>query len=295
MAEANTAEVEAKVDAAFGAAFGGTPPAEIPPVKVADEPAPEPAKPVSPAPAPVPKPEYIRVTKQDWDNTRAATGKVANLESQLAKLTGSIPKAEMIVQQVIDKVQAQTPAGAPVELTDEDFAEFQETFPEVGATMRKSLDKIVKRLNVRGTASPATPAPAVDVDAAVEKVLTAREMTALTKAHPDWQDTVARVDRSKGEAPPEDNPFRKWLGTQSAEYQEEVNETHSPAVIQAAIDRFKAIPKTDAPARPDKGAARRAVLADAVTPRAEGNPPPLNPPQTADDAFTAGFRSVKRH
>lgn len=295
MAEANTAEVEAKVDAAFGAAFGGTPPAEIPPVKVADEPAPEPAKPVAVTPAPAPRPEYVRLTKQDWDNAKASVLKVSSLESKVEKLSGSILTPEQIIQRAVKELQAQTPAGMAVELTDEDFAEFQETFPEVGATMRKSLDKIVKRLNVRGTASPATPAPAVDVDAAVEKVLTAREMTALTKAHPDWQDTVARVDRSKGEAPPEDNPFRKWLGTQPAEYQEEVNETHSPAVIQAAIDRFKAIPKTDAPAKPDKGAARRAVLADAVTPRAEGNPPPLNPPQTAEDAFGKAFASAKRH
>ncbi len=43
MAEVNTAEVEAKVDAAFGAGFGVTPPA--PAEKVVEEASGEPAKP----------------------------------------------------------------------------------------------------------------------------------------------------------------------------------------------------------------------------------------------------------
>ena len=61
MAEVNTAEAEAKADAAFGAGFGVTPPAEIPPAKVVDEPVAEPAKP-EPVAAPVvpEKPQYVR-------------------------------------------------------------------------------------------------------------------------------------------------------------------------------------------------------------------------------------------
>lgn len=296
MAEPNTVEKEAKAEAAFGVGFGDTPPAAIPPVKVVEDAPLETATPAAVGPVPVPeKPQYVRVTKQEWDNAKASLGKVPTLESQVAKLTGSMPKAEQLIQQVIEKVQAQTPAGSAVELTDDDFAEFQETFPEVGATMRKSLDKIIKRMNVRGT--DGTPA-AIDegtLAKAVETVLTGREQQALEKTHPTWKEIVGAVDLSKGDKLPEGNTFRQWLATQSGAYQEEINATKSPAVVQSAIERFLAMPKTSTPAKPDKAAARRAVIADAETPRAEGNPPPLNSPQSADDAFASGFKAVRHH
>lgn len=296
MAEVNAAEKEAKAEAAFGVGFGDTPPAAIP-AKVVEETKPDPVKAdavVVPVPVPE-KPQYIRVTKQEWDNAKASLGKVSTLESRVAKFEGSMPKAEQLIQQVIDKVQAQTPAGVPLELTDEDFADFQETFPEVGQEMRKSLDKILKRMNTRGTAAPA----ALDESAvtkAVETILTTREKQALEKTHPTWKEIVGAVDMSKGEKAPEDNPFRQWLAAQPPEYQQEINNTKSPAVVQSAIDRFIAVPKAaPAAAKPDRAAARRAVIEDAVTPRADGNPPPLNPPQSVEDAFASGFKSGKPH
>lgn len=300
MAEANTAEVEATVDAAFGAGFGDTPPA--PAEKVVEEAKPEPAKPEAAAPPPVPeKPQYVRLTKQEWDNTKAAAGKVSSLESQVAKLLGNAPKAEQIVQQVLENLRAQTPAGLTVEFSDEDFAEL-DTFPEIGTGMRAALERVFKKANVKGTGTadpkpPAqSPAQPVDMDAAFEKWQLGREAKALEKAYPDWSDIVGRPPMP-GDPVPEGNPFRAWLATQPAAYQEEVGQTESPAVVQAAIEKFKASQTQSTaatPAKPDKAAARRAVIEDAVTPRAEGNPPPLNQPQTAEEAFASAFKTVKR-
>lgn len=299
MADVNTAEVEAKVDAAFGAGFDPTPPA--PAAKVVEEPKPEPAKPAAVAPAPVPaKPEYIRVTKQEWDNAKASLGKVPTLESQIAKLTGSMPSAERIIQQVIDKVQSQTPAGVNVEITDEDFAELAADFPEMAKVNRTILERIFKKVNVKGTGPAQPPAQPVDMDAAVEKVLSNRDAKALIKVHPDWAEIVGRP-AVEGAAPNTTTEFRQWLAKEPADYQKEVGETDSAAVVHAAIDKFKASQKTTTtttttatPAAPDRAAARRAVIADAVTPRADGNPPPLNQPQSVDDAFATGFKTVKR-
>lgn len=296
MAEVTAAEREAKAEAAFGVGFDDTPPAEV--VKVVAEPKPEPAKP-EPAKtvtaAPPPKPEYVRLTKQDWDNTKAAAGKVSSLESQVAKLTGSIPRAEQIIQQVMEKVQGATPAGVTVEFSDEDFAELAENFPEVATMTRASLERIFKKANVHGTASAASPAPAVDIGAEVVKVLTEREKKALVEAHPTWRDIVGAVDMSAGEKPSEGNPFRQWLAAQPADYQEKINGTDSPAVVQSAIDRFLAVPKTITPAAPDKAAVRRARIEDAVTPRADGNPPPATRPMSAEEAFGLGFKTGKPH
>ncbi len=301
MAEVNTAEVEATVDAAFlGAGLGDTPPA--PAAKVVDESPPEPAKPdvVAPAPVVVPeKPQYVRLTKQEWDNTKAAAGKVSSLESQVAKLVGSIPKAEQIAQQVLEKVQAQTPAGSPIKLTKEDLAELSEDFPELSEKILAGFGRAFERANVKGTgtadAAP-SPAPPVDAKEVAKQVRLEMESDDLAESYPDWADIVGKPAESGGAPRIEGNAFRTWLAAQPAEYQKAISESLSPAVVRKAIDKFKAETKPASPLpTPDRAAARRAVIEDAVTPRADGNPPPLNPPQTAEEAFGKGFKAVKSH
>jgi len=304
MAEVNV-EAEAKADAAFATGFGDTPPAPVEKV-VAETPA-EPAKPAAavpaadPAPKPV-KPQYARVLQQDWDNLKAAAGKVANLESQIAKLAGNAPDAERIAQQVIEKVRGQTPAGLNVEFSDEDFAELAEYAPELAGLTRTTLEKLFKKANVKGTgpaeAEPAKPADPASPDAikkAIADAFSQREQEALAKAHPNWSDDVGRP-KEDGLPNAAGKPFRDWLATQPADYQKEVGETDSWPVVHAALDKFKASQKpaaTPASAQPDKAAARRAVIADAETPRAEGNPPPLNQPESAEDAFGKAFKATK--
>lgn len=296
MAEANTAEKEALAEKAFGAGFGDTPPAETP-AKVVEDAAAEPDKPEVPAepPAKAAKPEYVRVTKQDWDNAKANLGKVSSLESQVAKLTGAMPKADLLVQQVMEKVQAHTPAGEPLVLTDEDFAEFKETFPEVGETMRKSLDKILKRMNGRGGAAALDPGA---IEKVVEATLTKRaeaettatrekELSGLIEVYPNWGEIVGRPPPG---AEPVQTDWRKWATANDPK----ALETDSPSAVQASIAKFIESQKAAA-AKPDKGAARRAVIADAVTPRAETQPPPLHQPQSAEEAFASGFKAGKPH
>ena len=301
MAEPNTAEVEATVDAAFiGAGLNDTPPA--PAAKVVETPADDAGKTEAPVvvapPVVVPeKPQYVRLTKQEWDNTKAAAGKVSSLESQVAKLMGSTPKGEQIVQQVLETIKAQSAFGEPIEVTVEDFSEMNTDFEELTKQQVAGLNRVLKKLNVRGTGTAAPPAKPVDVKAAVAEALLEREVDALAEAYPDWSDIVGRPP-AEGAPVAEGNPFRVWLATQPAEYRQKISQTNSPAVVQSAIARFKAADTTK-PAtpssRPDKAAARRAVIEDAVTPRADGSPPPLNQPQTADDGFNAGWKAVKRH
>lgn len=298
MAEVTPAEIEQKADAAFATGFGDTPPA--PAAKVIEQTPAEPAKPaaapaaVAPAPKPE-KPQYARVLQQDWDNLKAAAGKVANLESQITKLAGNTPDAERIAQTVIEKVRAQTPAGLNVEFSDEDFVELTENFPEVSTFTRAALERLFKKANVKGTGEPEPAKPeTLDVNAAVEKALLDREATALAEAYPDWDVIVGRPPTADSQ--PVETPWRTWLATQPAEYQKKIGETKSPAVVQASIDKFKATQITPvAPAEPTRAAARRAVIADAVTPRADGNPPPLNAPESAEDAFGKAFKEAKLH
>ena len=111
----------------------------------------------------------------------------------------------------------------------------------------------------------------------------------LPKAyHPDWSEIVSKaLPKIDGDPPAEGNAFRVWLNAQPAAYQEKLNQTKSPAMVQAAIEKFKAQPVSVSPSpRSDRAAARRAVIEDAVTPRADGRPASaqLNP-QSAEEGL----------
>lgn len=306
MAELNTAEADnaAAVLASFDEGFTGTPPA--PAAKVVEEPKAEPEPKAANGTAPAPKPEYIRVTRQEWDNSKAALGKIPTLESALAKLTGSIPKADAIIQQVIEKVQSQTPAGHAVEFSKEDLAELAEDYPELAV----KLERVLNKGKVKGTGpaegeAPKPSAAASDPDAirkAVDAALKERadaaaaearqkETDALLAAHPDWGKIVGQP-LAMGTTEPVKTEWRTWLETQSAEYQKEVGETDSPAVIQASIDKFmasKTAPVT--PPKPTKADVRREVIEAGVTPRADTSGQPLTPPPSVEDAFEQGFKT----
>ncbi len=300
MAEVNTAEADQAAalaaDAGFATGFTGTPPTEV--AKVVEEPKVEPAKPAPAAPAP--KSEYIRVTRQEWDNSKAALGKIPTLESALAKLNGSIPKTDVLVQQIVEKVRAETPAGMAVQFTKEDLAEIAEDFPELAEKLERALTKG----KVKGTGTDAErPAAAepIDIDKAVESFLTrkaekeaaaAREKEAkeLDDAFPDWGKIVGQPI-AMGTKEPVETEWRKWATTND----QAALTTDSHAELKASIARFMEATKAPAPpAKPDRAAARRAVMEDAVTPRTDGAAPPLVQPASVDDAFAGGFKKVKR-
>lgn len=296
MAEVQTAEETAKVDAAFGAGFGDTPPA--PAAKVVDVPVVEPAKPaavVAPA-KPLEKPEYVRVTRQERDNDKAAIGKIAALESQLAKLTGSMPKADALVQQVIEAVRSQTPTGKAVRFNK---AKIAEDFPELADRLEEAFSD--GEVEGTGPASAGVATEPLDLEKAVESVLTKKaekeaadkresETKALIEAYPDWGKIVGNPF-VMGTTEPVDTDWRKWAAANDPK----ALETNSPAEVQASIAKYVASQESPTPPKPDKGAVRRATLADAVTPRADGAAPPLVQPTNVDDAFAGGFNKSKRH
>jgi hypothetical protein len=300
MAEVNAAEAEQKAEASFGEGFGVTPPVES--AKVVEETKVEPvvepaaAAPVTPAPAPE-KPRYAKVLQSDFDNLKAAAGKVSSLESQVAKLTGTLGNTEQLEQRIVEKVKALTPAGQPVELSDEDFAELIDYAPEVATATRAALEKVLKKAGVRGTG---TQAPGQDVEKVVESILSKRErqreVDDFVEAYPEWEKIVGKVAMEKGEVPDPNNPFRAWVETQDDDFKKMVNTTNSPRALKGAIDKFMASQKAPVtPATPNRAAARRAIMEDAVTPRTDGSPPPINQPPNVDDAFEQGFKQARAH
>lgn len=246
-----------------------------------EEPKPEPA-PAAPA---AEGPKYVQLTEEQYARLNAAADETAGLKQQMSKAFGTMGN----LQQVIGRLQTATPAGASVEISAEDFAELAEDFPELAGHTRKGLEKIFKRLNVRGTGGPAT----VDSEQLAQAVRSARQQDAfdvLDDLHPGWRDIVGRAEDA-------DNAFRKWLATQGQDYQDRINTTQSASITARAIDQFKAatqVPAVKPAAQPQpstpapKIAARKDRFQAAVQPRGAGGPPSPSS-SNADDEFQAGF------
>ena len=159
----------------------------------------------------------------------------------------------------------------------------------------KGLQRVLDRFNVTGTSGAVDPdaiAKAVDArlkarDDAALAATREKEMAGLSEAFPDWGKIVGQP-AAMGATEPVETDWRKWAKVHDVA----ALSTDSPAEVKASIAKFTASQKGTA--RPDKGAARRAVIADAVTPRADGGTPPIAHREDAEDAFAKAFKAKKR-
>lgn len=274
-------QTEEQAAASFAAGFDEALPADTATAPGSGTPAQQPEQPETP-----PADEYVQLTKKDFEKLMAATAKVETFAPQFDKVFGTIGNLQQQQQQLIGRLQSATPAGATVQIDDEDFAELKENFPELAGQTKAAIERIFKKANLTGTGAPAT----VTFDE--EKVREAwksqrirEELEELTDLHPDWQTIVGRPED-------ESNEFRQWLAKQPEDYRNRVTMTTSARVTARAIDQFleqKRQPAQQA-AQPSNAAAniRRARLAAAVPPTGTGaRPAPQRP--TAEDEFRSGF------
>jgi hypothetical protein len=286
MAENEVVEqTEEQAAASFAAGFDSeTPTATAATPPPAEQPVQE--EPVAETP---PEPEYVQITKEERDRLIAVADETTNIKAQLSKAFGTMGN----MQQLINQVRSQTPAGAAVEINDDDFAELKADFPELAGHTRAALERILKRTNLTGTGQPATPAfDPEEVRKTASEIVHAQGLDDLNDLHPGWQDIVGKPDDA-------DKPYRKWLATQPEKYQELIRSTYSATITGRSIDRFKAAEAAAAQAKPaaqrpqtpaNPAAARKAVIEAAVQPRGAGTPPAPHQP-TPQDNFNAGFNS----
>jgi hypothetical protein len=243
-------------------------------------------KAVTPKAEPTPvAPKYVQITQEQFDAFRNAAAKTVEMDKQMSKAFGTMGQ----IQQVVNKLQSQTPAGMSIEVPKDAFADMEKDFPELAAQMRKGLEHTLK--NVRGTGQRAD--ANADPDAVKNLIHAATvklEVEALEDAHPTWREIVGVVDNAGKHDP--NNAFRQWLAKQDVTYQRKINATNSAVIVSRAIDRFLAA--TKAPARPPqtpapKVAARNDRIRSALQPKGTGGQP--QPTNTADDEFQAGFAS----
>lgn len=234
-------------------------------------------------PAPAPKPEYVRITKADWADVKAAAAKTASYDQQLSKAFGTIGN----LQKTINALQTSTPRGIKVEIPKDAFADMERDFPELAQQNRAAMERALS--GITGTGSGAEFDESI-FERLLAKHTSSREVKTLAEMYPDWQDIVGAVDITM-EQPNGAHPFRKWLAGKDAAYQTRINSTESAAVVGRAIEAFQRETATTAP-KPSTTAAdaRRAVIAGAVQPRGDGAAPAASG-KTEQEEFTAGYNS----
>lgn len=228
--------------------------------------------------------EYVQLTRKDFEKLMAATAKVETFAPQFDKVFGTIGNLQ---QQVLGRLQSETPRGATVQIDDEDFAELKENFPELAGQTKAAIERIFKKANLVGTGAPAT--AQIDDEKVREAWKSQRiheELEELSDLHPDWQTIVGRPDD-------ESNEFRQWLAKQPEDYRERITKTTSARVTARAIDRFldsKQPAQQPTPTNGTTASTRRERMRDAVQPNGTGTRPA---PQrnTPEDEFRSGFLS----
>ena len=283
----DTAAVDdAKADAEFGSGFAGdatkTDTTKPPANGKAD-----PARDATRADA-EPPPEVVSITAKEWAEVRAAAAKTASYDQQLSKAFGTIGNLQKLVNGFqTQQAQDKPPAARKVEISPAAFAEMARDFPELAQQTRAALEAAL---------SGYAPNGAGDVDPGkLESMMASytarREIENLEDAFPEWRKIVGAVDVSR-EQPDGNNPFRKWLGTKDAAYQDRINGSESAAVIGRAIRLFQR-ETAAAPAKPNGATVRDTARGDriraAIQPRGDNAGAAAS--KTDQDEFEAGFAS----
>lgn len=281
---------------AFSEGFGETPESTPTPAPAAAEvPTPEPTAESEPA-----KPEYVQITKEDWEKTTAA---LTQLKDQLKHGLDSANGRLGSLQDVVQKRIAATPKGQKIQITAEDFAELKDEFPLLVESQLKGLNRVLEKLSGTGQVQdpdpePTPPAPPIDEIAVKRAARQEQENIArqwVADEHEDW-DTIVGLPGPNGEPPPE-TEFRKWVATKPEAQQKKIWSSWNPYLLSRAITEFKEhqqqlqTPKPSKPAQPDDADARRARLQSGVTPRSAGGAGGGSTAQTELQAFKEGFAS----
>ena len=271
MSETTTSDTS-QADAAFGAGFEGK---DTPQVKET----PDAGQPTGAKDDP--KPEYVQISKAEWDAIKAAAEKTAAHEKQFSTVFGTIGKTKQTLEQSVAEVRALID-GRKDELSTAAYTKLKDQFPEL-AEMTKEM------VEARLAGLPPSQQP-IDDDTFQKKVSEAankREMTYLMEDFPDWQKIVGSPPTPNDN--PVETPFRQWLAGKDENYKARLLDTDSPADIARAIRRFQRETKAPARSTPRPVTDDRAErLRDAVQPRGDTAAAPATNPR--EDAFAAGFR-----
>jgi hypothetical protein len=226
-----------------------------------------------------PAPEYVQLTRQQFDELQSRTAKFEELSvKQQQALDKAFGKLGVVEQDL------RTRATAPVtgEISDEDFAELKALDPDIARMVSEGLKNASQKLRLQ--VPEIDPAPIEDL---IEKRVSERlqkhaidtGVKQLNRMHPGWQDLV---QDEQGVVKPD---FVAWLDKQDEGFRADVLAFDMSATADA-ITKFKEHAAA-AQAAANKSTTRTNRLDEAVNPRGTGGPAKSGTSDT--DEFYAGY------
>lgn len=259
--EQETAEASPQDDAAFLAGFKGVTDGTDD-VEQSTEPEPE----VAPEPEPEPVKLIAGYTEDELRDLLSKFQEVDRLKASEAKLFGTLGS----MKQAIDAMRSQQPT-ATAKYSKEGFKRLSAEFPEMAEMLAEDLS---------GFSLPQQQA-GLDISAVqnvinerIEVVKRDQETKLLGMVHKDWRHVVQEPE------------FQTWKGSLAPEAQDVLDNGWDAELIADGLTAFKEWKSKTAQSKVSKQSRLEAAVAPKTTARTA-------PVQTDDDAFSAGFNSVR--
>lgn len=256
----------------------------------------EPAEPAAPA---EPAPEYVQITRQDWESMNTRAAKVdeisATLDKRFDQVLGTMGRT---LERKLSEIQSGTPKGESVQISDDDFADLKKEYPELAEYTINGLNKVIGRIKGTGGADADSLARIVDERVQREIAAVRSEVidNSLDAVMPDWKMEVNSprfhqwITSQKGWSPilsdkqataramaDPSSELSQWVKANPAE---PVSLFLSPKVSEAArmlraYEKSLSAPPPAAPkSQPAQPSIRQRQIAAAVPPKGDGTLPP---------------------
>ena len=222
-----------------------------------------------PEPEPVPEPKLIAGYTED--EVKKAFATIAALEQRESKVFGSLGS----MKQALDALKSapQPSAPQPMNISVDRLKRMSAEFPEIANLLAQDLSEV---MNSGASANPQQIEEIVEqrVKTSLDKASQAYEARFLTVQHPDWK-TIVKAD-----------DFVGWKEGLPPDERAELDTSWDAEFIGEKITQFK---EWKSKTVQSKQTNQRRLEA-AITPKGTSS---TRPAPTENDAFMAGFKSVR--
>ncbi len=232
------------------------------------------------------KPAPATLTTEQIEAMIANASSVQDVRAAIAKLRDDAFGRVGGIERLIKDIQAATPQGVQVEVTEDDMKELKEEYPGLMTPLVSGLTRVLGKM--KGTKTvPSVPSLTqaeiesiadAKADAKVQAISQTMLRDQLRMQHRDWETVVG----PKGS----ETEFRKWLKA-DAEKERQALTSFDPVYLADVISEFKATKKPKPAAPVDT--TRSARLEEAVPVRGGGGKPPMPRKMTPEEEFASGF------
>lgn len=232
-------------------------------------------------------PKLASITEEQFNDLVRRAEMVDEMKSEHKRLLDTAFGKIGGMQQLIEKLQNQTPQGQNVEITEDDMKDISEEYPDLGGKLMQTLQKVLSKTKGTAPAQEEKPEPAAFDPSQVESIVQQRlneeveklnvkmELRDLTRAHPDWQTVRETKD------------FAAWRDALPQSARDEFNSSMDAGYVSSKLTEFKTWMAKKQSAQKET-AKRQDRLRDAVQPKGTGG----HQASQTEDHFLAGFNSA---